>query len=502
LSQEVVRMQNISKSFSTVKILEKVNFSLKKGEVHVLIGENGAGKSTLMKILTGVYPKDEGEILLENKESGQLEPVEISNPNAAIQLGINMVFQETNLLEEMTVAENIFIGYEPTKNGFLDKKSMYSQTVELLKRVHLNISPNALVSNLTAAQRQSVEIAKSLSHNGRVLILDEPTSSLSEREVRTLFAIIAELKAQGVSIVYISHRMEELFEIGDRITVLRDGTFVGTLNVRETNEEEIVSMMIGRKLEDTQDSSKRGKRIDYSKVAFECKNVTIGNFKDTVSLKIHSGEIVGLYGLVGSGRSELAQIFYGIDPIRNGTVEKEGKKLSIRNPEQAIKNGIALLSEDRKKYGFIGGKSIRDNVVLMKLRELSFFRFSLKEETDIALKYMNNLKVAAASEHQAISSLSGGNQQKVVFSKILAMNPDILILDEPTRGVDVGAKAEIYDIIYDLAESGKAILMISSDLPEILRVSDRVVVMHDGSIKMDEANDNLSQEKILHAALS
>ncbi|WP_413300937.1 sugar ABC transporter ATP-binding protein [Bacillus sp. 1P10SD] len=500
--EQVLQMQNISKSFSGVKILEKVNFGLNKGEVHVLIGENGAGKSTLMKILTGVYPKDEGEILLENKTNGRLKPVEIANPNAAIHLGINMVFQETNLLENMTVAENIFIGYEPSKKGFLDKKAMYSQTEELLKRVHLNISPNTLVGNLTAAQRQSVEIAKSLSHNGRILILDEPTSSLSEREVRTLFAIIAELKAQGVSVVYISHRMEELFEIGDRITVLRDGSFVGTLNVKETNEDEIVSMMIGRKLEAVENTSNQAKRIDYSKVAFECKNVMIGNFKDTVNLKIHSGEIVGLYGLVGSGRSELAQIFYGIDSIRQGSMEKYGKKLSIRNPEQAIKNGIALLSEDRKKYGFIPGKSITDNVVLMKLRELSFFRPSLKEETNIALKYMNDLKVAASSENQSISSLSGGNQQKVVLSKILAMNPDILILDEPTRGVDVGAKAEIYDIIWDLAEAGKAILMISSDLPEILRVSDRVMVMHDGSIKMDEPNENLSQEKILQAALS
>lgn len=502
MNEEVLLMQNISKSFSSVKILEKVRFSLKKGEVHVLIGENGAGKSTLMKILTGVYPKDEGEILLGNKTNSLLEPVDIPNPNAAIHLGINMVFQETNLLENMTVAENIFIGYEPTKKGFLDKKAMYSQTEELLKRVHLNISPNTLVGSLTAAQRQSVEIAKSLSHNGRILILDEPTSSLSEREVRTLFSIISELKAQGVSIVYISHRMEELFEIGDRITVLRDGIFVGTLNVSETNEDAIVSMMIGRKLEATENSSNHGKRIDYSKVAFECKNVTIGNFKDTVNLKIHSGEIVGLYGLVGSGRSELAQIFYGIDSIRQGAMEKNGRKLSIRNPEQAIKNGISLLSEDRKKYGFIPGKSITDNIVLMKLRELSFFRPSIKEETNIALKYMNDLKVAASSENQSISSLSGGNQQKVVLSKILAMNPDILILDEPTRGVDVGAKAEIYDIIWDLAEAGKAILMISSDLPEILRVSDRVMVMHDGCIKMDEPNENLSQEKILQAALS
>lgn len=500
MGEEVLMMKGITKSFSGVKVLEGVNFQLNSGEVHVLIGENGAGKSTLMKILTGVHQKDEGEILLRNNESKKMESIETKNPNNVLDLGISMVFQETNLIENMTVAENIFIGYESTKYGFIDKRFMYTKTEKLLKQVQLDISPNTIVSNLTVAQRQSVEIAKSLSRNGKIIILDEPTSSLSEREVRTLFNLIENLKKNGVSIVYISHRMEELFEIGDRITVLRDGCYVDTVNVSETSEDKLISLMIGRELEDFKSSSRD--RINYDEIAFECKDIPLDKFGSKVNLQVYKGEIVGLYGLVGSGRTELAKVIYGIDNRQNGTIEKEGKEISISTPKQAINNGIGLLPEDRKKHGFNPIQSIRDNISLIKLKKMSYFRPSFREEQENALKYMNELSIVAVDTNQLVSSLSGGNQQKVVLSKVLAMDPDVLILDEPTRGVDVGAKAEIYEIIFNLASSGKAILMISSDLPEILRVSDRVLVMYDGHIRLNKENEGLSQDEILDAALS
>lgn len=496
----VLSMQNISKSFSGTKVLDKVEFNLRKGEVHVLIGENGAGKSTLMKILTGVHQKDEGEILLRNEENDQLESVEIKTPNAALNLGINMVFQETNLIEDMTIVENIFIGNEFTKYSFVDKQTMYNKTLELLERVTLDVSPNTLVRNLTVAQRQSVEIAKSLSHHGRIIILDEPTSSLSEREVRTLFTLIEHLKKNGVSIVYISHRMEELFEIGDRITVLRDGSFIDTVNVRETTEEGLINLMIGRKLDNFQYESKE--RINHSKIALECSDVSIENYDSKINLKVHSGEIVGMYGLVGAGRTEFAKAIYGIDKIKNGSMKINGKQISIKSPNQALKNGIGMLPEDRKNHGFIPNQSIRDNIGLISLKKLPFFIPSLKEEKRIADKYMKELSIAAVDINQSVTSLSGGNQQKVVFGKMLAMSPDILILDEPTRGVDVGAKSEIYEIILELANAGKAILMISSDLPELLRISDRILVMREGNITFNEKNENLSQDRILEAALN
>lgn len=495
----VLQMSNITKRFSGVTVLDKVNFNLKKGEVHVLIGENGAGKSTLMKILAGVYQRSEGEIYIKN-DVGELKAIEIENPSKALEMGISMVFQEFNLMENMTIAENIYIGYEPIKSGVLDRKTMFNNTKEQLKKVKMeHVSPKTTVSSLNIAQKQCVEIAKSLSHDAKIIILDEPTSSLSEKEVEALFGILRTLKESGVSIVYISHRMEEIFEIGDRITVFRDGQMIDTVNTADTNESELVEMIIGREfVADTQSEE----YMKENEVMLEGKNISVGNFGNKLDFKVHKGEILGMFGLVGSGRTELARIIYGIDPIGEGSLYKQGIKIKINTPSDAIKNNIGLVPEDRKLLGLITKLNVRDNITLAKLRNLQWILPSRAKEIHLAEEYIKRLSIVTTGHSQLVERLSGGNQQKVVIAKWLAMNLDVLILDEPTRGVDVGAKAEIYDIIRHLAREGMSIIMISSDLPEILRISHRVLVMHDGEIKLEAPTKELNQGLIMHAAIS
>lgn len=498
MDKTILKMSNISKSFSGVQVLSNIDFELKSGEVHVLMGENGAGKSTLMKILTGVYSASEGEIYLADS-NGELQLTAVDNPKTALSLGISMVFQEFNLMPNMSIAENISIGFEPVKHGIIDFEEMNRTAERMMERVGLNIPVTTEVEKLSTAEKQSVEIAKCLSHNGKILILDEPTSSLSEKEVQNLFSLIADLKAQGISIVYISHRMEEIFEIGDRITVFRDGRKVGTRPVSEVNENELIKMMVGA--EYSEKNSCVAKK-DQLETAIEVKNIRTSKYDVPVSFSAHKGEILGIFGLVGAGRTELARVLFGIDRCSCGEIIKDGKVLHLKSANDAIKNKIGMIPEDRKEYGLITQHDIQNNLTLVKLRELPWFLKTAKREEQITDEYIKTLSIATKSRNQIVERLSGGNQQKVVFAKWTSMDFDIIILDEPTRGVDVKAKGEIYEIIRSLANAGKCIIMISSDLPEILRVSNRVIVMHDGAITLDAETSSLDKEKILYAALN
>ena len=499
MSDVILQMSNITKRFSGVTVLNKVNFNLRRGEVHVLIGENGAGKSTLMKILTGIHQKDEGRILLMDQE-GELKEAELDSPVTALEKGISMVFQEFNLMENMTIAENICIGYEPLKGIVLDRKKMMQTAREQMRRVNMeDVSPTAVVETLTTAQKQCVEIAKCLSHDAKIIILDEPTSSLSEKEVVTLFSLIRSLKASGVSIVYISHRMEEIFEIGDRITVFRDGEMIDTVHVADTTENDLVKMIIGREF--VSDDTCEGER-KHEEVRLEGRNISVGKFGKKLDFRIYKGEILGIFGLVGAGRTELARMIFGIDPMGDGVLYKDGKQIRIRNPRDAIRQGIGMIPEDRKHLGLITKLDVRDNLTLAALKKMPAVLKNRTMETSLTEEYIDRLGIVTAGQQQMIERLSGGNQQKVVISKWLALDLDVVILDEPTRGVDVGAKAEIYGIMRQLAEEGKSILMISSDLPEVLRVSHRILVMHDGEIKLNRPSNELDQEQIMHAAIS
>ncbi len=499
MSDVILQMSNITKRFSGVTVLNKVNFNLRRGEVHVLIGENGAGKSTLMKILTGIHQKDEGRILLMDQE-GELKEAELDSPVTALEKGISMVFQEFNLMENMTIAENICIGYEPVKGIVLDRKKMMQTAREQMRRVNMeDVSPTAVVETLTTAQKQCVEIAKCLSHDAKIIILDEPTSSLSEKEVVTLFSLIRSLKASGVSIVYISHRMEEIFEIGDRITVFRDGEMIDTVHVADTTENDLVKMIIGREV--VSDDTCEGER-KHEEVRLEGRNISVGKFGKKLDFRIYKGEILGIFGLVGAGRTELARMIFGIDPMGDGVLYKDGKQIRIRNPRDAIRQGIGMIPEDRKHLGLITKLDVRDNLTLAALKKMPAVLKNRTMETSLTEEYIDRLGIVTAGQQQMIERLSGGNQQKVVISKWLALDLDVVILDEPTRGVDVGAKAEIYGIMRQLAEEGKSILMISSDLPEVLRVSHRILVMHDGEIKLNRPSNELDQEQIMHAAIS
>ncbi len=411
-----------------------------------------------------------------------------------------MVFQEFNLMENMTIAENICIGYEPVKGIVLDRKKMMQTAREQMRRVNMeDVSPTAVVETLTTAQKQCVEIAKCLSHDAKIIILDEPTSSLSEKEVVTLFSLIRSLKASGVSIVYISHRMEEIFEIGDRITVFRDGKMIDTVHVADTTENDLVKMIIGREF--VSDDACEGER-KHEEVRLEGRNISVGKFGKKLDFRIYKGEILGIFGLVGAGRTELARMIFGIDPMGDGVLYKDGKQIRIRNPRDAIRQGIGMIPEDRKHLGLITKLDVRDNLTLAALKKMPAVLKNRTMETSLTEEYIDRLGIVTAGQQQMIERLSGGNQQKVVISKWLALDLDVVILDEPTRGVDVGAKAEIYGIMRQLAEEGKSILMISSDLPEVLRVSHRILVMHDGEIKLNRPSNELDQEQIMHAAIS
>ncbi|WP_047154654.1 sugar ABC transporter ATP-binding protein [Aneurinibacillus tyrosinisolvens] len=489
----LIEMKDISKSFSNVAVLKNVSFSLQEGEIHALMGENGAGKSTLMKILTGIYTSDGGSIAVRGKE------VRFSNPKEAEQMGIAVIHQELNIIPQLTVAENMFLGRDLCygKTGILRTREMKKKTREYLERLGVAIDPDTEAGTLSIGQQQMVEIARALSINAEVLIMDEPTAALTDKEIEALFTVIRGLRAQGVGIVYISHRMEEIFALCDRISVLRDGSFIGTEVIKDTNLERIVRMMVGREIGER--FPERITAIGEERLRVE--NVTEGKVLSGISFTARRGEIVGIAGLMGSGRTEIARLLFGADRKKSGTVLLDGKEMTIHNPSDAIRAGIGFVTEDRKSQGLILGLSVRENMSLANLGSVSRRGImSAASENRLSSEMMQRLNVKAKDAGQTVKSLSGGNQQKVVIGKWLGIKPKVLILDEPTRGVDIGAKKEIYTIMNQLTADGVTILMISSELPEILGMSDRIIVMHEGKIAaiMDKAQ--ATQESIMHAA--
>ncbi len=496
MSAQLLRMEGISKSFPGVKALSKVRLDLNYGEVLALVGENGAGKSTLMKILSGVYQKDEGEIYLEGNK------VEIPNAKAAQEMGISIIHQELNLMPDLTVAQNIFIGREPRTgfNFFLKEKELNEKTAELLEKLNINLNPKETVSDLTVAKQQMVEIAKALSYNAKIIVMDEPTAALTESEIKTLFDLIENLKNKGVGIIYISHRMEELKVISDRITVMRDGQYIDTLYTKDTDMKKVISLMVGRQI---QDESRPTTTVSKeAETVLEVKNLSTKNFLKNISFTLKKGEILGFAGLMGAGRTEVARAIFGADKIDEGQIFINGKEVKINKPEDAVKHGIAYLSEDRKRYGLMLEMDVNSNILISSLSNyvnwLTFVNDSKGYVT--SEEYVKSLKIKTPSIKQLAKNLSGGNQQKIVIAKWLAKNCDILIFDEPTRGIDVGAKTEIYQLLNELAQQGKSIIMISSELPEILRMSHRIIVMCEGRITGELTNEEASQEKIMDYA--
>ncbi len=490
----LISVTNLSKSFPGVRALHEVRFELVAGEVHALMGENGAGKSTLMKVLAGVIRKNSGEILYNGAS------VDFAGPREAQEAGIGIIHQELQLMNHLTVAQNIFIGREP-KRAFgllLDENKLNRDAAALLSHLSLNIDPRTVVGGLTVAKQQMVEIAKALSFDSRVLIMDEPTAALNNAEIAELFKMIRELRGRGVGIIYISHKMDELKQIADRVTVLRDGEYVGTVDAASTSVATVIGMMVGRTLSDERYAGDR----PAGEIALEVRNLNCGPLVRDVGFSVRRGEIVGFAGLMGAGRTEVARAVFGADRAQSGEVFVHGQKRSIRTPEQAVAAGIGYLSEDRKRYGLALGMDVESNVVMSNLGGYLSLGFFLKKQNirEAALKFVKLLNIRTPSTTQEVRLLSGGNQQKIVVAKWLDRDCDILFFDEPTRGIDIGAKNEIYKLLRALADQGKAIVMISSELPEILRMSDRIVVMCEGRITGELGHAEATQERIMELA--
>lgn len=493
-SEYIFEMKNITKAFASNVVLDGVSIELKPGEVRALMGENGAGKSTLMKILGGIYSADNGSILMNG------EPVTINSVEDARRYGVSFIHQEISNIASMTIAENLYLGREPkTKMGLVDYKVMHKQAREALDVVDINIDTHQLLTNLSVAQQQMIEIARAISEDSKIMIMDEPTASLTTSEVNNLFLQIKRLKEKGVAIIYISHRMEETFKVCDTVTVLRDGHFIGTKNTKETNENELISMMVGRDLSNIYGNE----RSIGGETVLEVKNLSSAKVKD-ISFTLKKGEILGFSGLVGSGRTEMALALFGIDHIDSGEVYIEGKKVDIQKPNDAINAGLVLVPEERKVQGLFLSHSIGKNLTFQVLTTfIGKLRVNKKKERGLVDEYKQKLSIKMASTDQLVSELSGGNQQKIVISKWLAAKPKILILDEPTRGIDVGAKSEIYKLMSDLTKSGVSIIMISSELPEIINNSSRIAVMNEGKLAaiLDPEKDEITEQNILSYAV-
>ena len=490
---QLLSLTGVSKEFPGVKALNNVHFDLDKGEVHAIVGENGAGKSTLMKILSGIYKKDTGDIVYLGKH------VNVTSPLEAQKLGISIIHQELNLMPDLTVAQNIFIGRENRRMGrlFLDESKLNKAAKALLEELDLVLDPKQKVGELTIAKQQMVEIAKAVSYRGEVIIMDEPTSSLTPAETDALFKIIRALKASGKGVVYISHRLEELNQITDRITVIRDGEYVKTLKTTETSIPEVISLMVGRKVDQDQRPSVRPMSAE---VVLKVEGISDSRLLSDVSFELRKGEILGFAGLMGAGRTELARAIIGHRSA--GKIFLRGKEVKIKSPSDAVKSGIGYLSEDRKKYGLLLIQNVTFNVILSSIPSFSnkFGFLKTKPAGAITRDAIKQLSIRTPSENQYLKNLSGGNQQKVVISKWLTRDCDILIFDEPTRGIDVGAKDEIYKLLTKLASEGKSIIMISSELPEILRMSDRIAVMCEGKLTGIIENKDADQNKIMQYA--
>lgn len=486
-----IEMKDIYKSFGKNDVLKGVDFTLNDGEIHALVGENGAGKSTLMNILSGVLSKDKGEILIDGKE------VDISDTNVAKKYGISFIHQELSDWPELTVMDNIFMNNE-IKNGiFLDKAKMRKKCIELLERFDLDINPKTKVSELSVGQRQMMEIAKANLNKVNVLILDEPTSALTNNEIDKLFKLIKRLRDKNVSMIYISHRMEEIFSLTNKITVMRDGKSVSVMDTNKTDEREVVSYMVGRDIGDFYPEMD----AEISDVKIELKNFNREGFFKDINIKAKKGEVLGISGLMGAGRTEIMRSVFGLDPKDSGEVFIDGKKIEIKNPADAIKNKIGFVTENRQEEGLILDESIRENISLLNFDKFSKNSFIDKaKEKNLSDNLVDSFKVKTQSSESKISDLSGGNQQKVVFAKWYAIGPEILILDEPTKGVDVGAKREIYDLIKDLTKKAVSIILISSDLPELISLSNRIYVIHEGKVQGELLKKDASQEKIMTLA--
>ncbi|CAN5325729.1 sugar ABC transporter ATP-binding protein [soil metagenome] len=489
----VLEMRHIRKTFPGVVALDDVDFELRRGEVHILLGENGAGKSTLMKILSGAYQKSAGQIILDGAE------VEIKNPKHAQTLGISTIYQEFNLIPHLTVGENIFLGREPAQlPGLIDQRAIFQAATRALAGLGLTLDPHQLVKELRVAEQQMVEVAKALSLDARILIMDEPTAALTEHEIGELFATIRRLKDKGVAIVYISHRMEELFEIGDRVTVLRDGRTVGTYEVRGMSKSELIRLMVNRELTELfpKERATRGPEV------LRVEGLSTKNGLKDISFSLHKGEVLGLAGLMGAGRTELARAIFGLDQITSGTIYIKGEPQRIGSPRSAINSGIGFLTEDRKAQGLVLPLSVKENLCLSSVDKFSRWGImDTDEEQRAAGRYVKELRIRTPSLDQKVVFLSGGNQQKVVLSKWLCCEAEVFIFDEPTRGVDVGAKAEIYQLMNRLTASGVAIIMISSEMLEVLGMSDRILVMRGGRITGEFSAREATQERVLQCAL-
>jgi ribose transport system ATP-binding protein len=487
----VLEAKGIVKAFPGVRALDQVDFDVNEGEVHCLVGENGAGKSTLMKILAGLYNPDEGQVILGGRN------VSFRSPDEAIEQGIILIHQELSLVSELSVAENLFLGQLPVKNlGRVDWATLSENTNKIIDQLGCHIDPFDLVGDLSISYQQMVEIGRALSHEARLIIFDEPTASLTSGEVRNLFQIIDRLKKQGTAIVYITHKMDEIFQISDRITVLRDGRKTGTVNTKESDRDTLIKLMIGRELKDVEvvSSAKTGKEV------LAVHNLKRKPFVKDVSFNIKAGEVLGLYGLVGAGRSETAEAIFGIDKLEDGKVFLEGEEVTITNPKQAVKLGMGFVPENRKEQGLVLGMACDENLSLPNLPWMHRFGFTKTSiQNKMFKEYEQKLSISTPSPKQKVGKLSGGNQQKIVIGKWMALNPKLLILDEPTRGIDVGSKSEIHKLIAQMAHEGIAVLVISSEMPEIIGVSDRIVTMREGHVTSEFFRGDINEEKLLKA---
>ena len=493
MNETILELKNIDKSFPGVHALNNVSFDVRKGEVHALMGENGAGKSTLMKVLTGIYTKDSGSIIYEGKE------VEFHNAREAQDAGVIIVHQELNMMGHLTVAQNIFVGREPMKGIRVDDKKMIADSEALFKKLNIDIDPRETMSKLTVGKQQMCEIAKAISKDAKVIIFDEPSSALTDAEIEELFKIISDLRDRQLGIVYISHRMDEIKRITDRVTVMRDGTYVGTLITKDCTKEDIINMMVGRVI--YEDPKSCSTVPADAPVVLKVDHLNAGRMVQDVSFELRKGEILGFAGLMGAGRTETARAIFGADPVESGDIYINGEKVTIKNPSDAVKHGLGYLSEDRKRFGIVVQKTVAENSTMATLENFMKGIFiNKKAEKEAAGEYVDKLNIKTPSVEQLVVNLSGGNQQKVVLAKWLVRDCDILIFDEPTRGIDVGAKSEIYKLMNKLAEDGKSIIMISSELTEILRMSDRVLVMCEGRKTGELPIEKATQEAIMDLA--
>ena len=487
----ILRLEGIVKTFPGVRALDDVSFTVMPGEVHALMGENGAGKSTLMKVLGGIYAPDEGRIFIDE------EPTVMTSPLQAKAKGVVFIHQELSLADELTVAENIFLGELPLKSmGRVDWAKLYGDTNRILKTLNVGFNAKTRLGDLSIANQQMVEIARALTVEPRAVIFDEPTASLTDAEKVVLFDVIAELKARGVGIIYISHRMEEIFKITDRISVLRDGQYRGTLETAQTNEDEVTQLMIGRSL----DLSRNESHHELGDVALEVRGLSCGNLFQDVSFEVRSGEVVGFYGLVGAGRTEIAETIFGLRNPSAGQILIDGQEVRISSPIDAIGYGISLVPEDRKAQGLVLGMNCRDNMTLPQVSDLTAGPF-VSDGAEIAIfdQYRDKLDIRTPGWKQIVGNLSGGNQQKIVIGKWLSMHPRVVIVDEPTRGIDVGSKSEIHNLIRDLAAQGYAVIVISSEMPEVLHVSDRIVAMYSGRVMRQFTSDEVTEDSLIQA---